>query len=145
MTAEITAIDQNDREILSVLKSDARIPWQMLGERVGLSANAAADRVRRLLRRGVITRFTTVVDQRLLGRSLTAIVDARITTTSKFDDALRRRDDVVWAAHVTGVPDVKVMVACNGTQGLDDFLQWLHKQGATDTRTDVVLRPIVGV
>mgnify|MGYP003331279654 CR=1 FL=1 len=91
------------------------------------------------------TRFTTVVDQRLLGRSLTAIVDARITTTSKFDDALRRRDDVVWAAHVTGVPDVKVMVACNGTQGLDDFLQWLHKQGATDTRTDVVLRPIVGI
>jgi len=26
---------------------------------------------------------------------------------------------------------------------LDQFLQWLHKQGATDTRTDVVLRPIV--
>jgi hypothetical protein len=24
-------------------------------------------------------------------------------------------------------------------------LQWLHKQGAVDTRTDVVLRPIVGV
>jgi Lrp/AsnC family leucine-responsive transcriptional regulator len=145
MTAEITDIDKTDREILRVLKSDARIPWQMLGERVGLSANAAADRVRRLLRRGVITRFTTVVDQRLVGRSLTAIVDARINTTAKFDDALRRRDDVVWAAHVTGVPDVKVMVACNGTQGLDDFLQWLHKQGATDTRTDVVLRPIVGV
>ena len=101
MTAEITAIDQNDREILSVLKSDARIPWQMLGERVGLSANAAADRVRRLLRHGVVTRFTTVVDQRLLGRSLTAIVDARITTTAKFDDALRRRDDVeIGRAHV---------------------------------------------
>ncbi|NCZ68504.1 MAG: AsnC family protein, partial [Acidimicrobiia bacterium] len=60
MTAESTVLDTTDREILSVLKSDARIPWQMLGERVGLSANAAADRVRRLLRRGVITRFTTV-------------------------------------------------------------------------------------
>ncbi|NCV47663.1 MAG: AsnC family protein, partial [Actinobacteria bacterium] len=56
MTAESTVLDTTDREILSVLKSDARIPWQMLGERVGLSANAAADRVRRLLRRGVITR-----------------------------------------------------------------------------------------
>ena len=145
MSAKNTVMDRVDEEILSVLRSDARIPWQMLGERVGLSANAAADRVRRLLRRGIITRFTTVVDQRLLGRSLTAIVDARITTTAKFDEALRRRDDVVWAAHVTGVPDVKVMVACKGTQGLDDFLQWLHKQGATETRTDVVLRPIVGV
>jgi Lrp/AsnC family leucine-responsive transcriptional regulator len=143
MAEEIEALDTLDREILSVLKDDARIPWQMLGERVGLSANAAADRVRRLIRRKIISRFTVTVDQRRLGRSLSAIIDARIATTPKFDDALRKRDDVVWAAHVTGVPDVKILVACEGTEGLDQFLQWLHKQGATDTRTDVVLRPIV--
>ena len=143
MAEEIEALDTFDREILSVLKDDARIPWQMLGERVGLSANAAADRVRRLIRRKIISRFTVTVDQRRLGRSLSAIIDARIATTPKFDDALRKRDDVVWAAHVTGVPDVKILVACEGTDGLDQFLQWLHKQGATDTRTDVVLRPIV--
>jgi len=143
MAEEIEAIDTVDHEILSVLKDDARIPWQMLGERVGLSANAAADRVRRLIRRKIISRFTVTVDQRRLGRSLSAIIDARIATTPKFDDALRKRDDVVWAAHVTGVPDVKILVACEGTEGLDQFLQWLHKQGATDTRTDVVLRPIV--
>jgi Lrp/AsnC family leucine-responsive transcriptional regulator len=143
MAEEIEALDTVDREILSVLKDDARIPWQMLGERVGLSANAAADRVRRLIRRKIISRFTVTIDQRRLGRSLSAIIDARIATTPKFDDALRKRDDVVWAAHVTGVPDVKILVACEGTEGLDQFLQWLHKQGATDTRTDVVLRPIV--
>ena len=143
MTVENEAVDGIDHKILIILKQDARIPWQMLGERVGLSANAAADRVRRLLRRGIVTRFTTVVDQRKLGRSLSAIIDARITTTPKFDEALRRRNDVVWAAHVTGVPDVKILVACEGTEGLDEFLQWLRKQGATDTRTDVVLRHIV--
>ena len=143
MTEKNGEIDQLDREILTVLKNDARIPWQMLGERVGLSANAAAERVRRLMRRRVISRFTVTLDQERLGRTLTAIVDARIVTTPKFDDAVRKRDDVVWAAHVTGVPDVKVMVACEGTEGLDQFLQWLHKQGATETRTDVVLRSIV--
>ncbi|GDX15242.1 AsnC family transcriptional regulator [Actinomycetes bacterium] len=143
MTSETAVLDKIDHDILDILKQDARIPWQMLGERVGLSANAAADRVRRLMRRGVISRFTTVVNQQRLGRSLSAIVDARIATTAKFDEAVRRRSDVVWAAHVTGVPDVKIMVACEGTEGLDEFLQWLAKQGATDTRTDVVLRPIV--
>jgi len=143
MASETEVIDKIDHQILGILKQDARIPWQLLGDRVGLSANAAADRVRRMMRRGVITRFTTVVDQRTLGRSLSAIVDARVTTSAKFDEALRRRSDVVWAAHVTGVPDVKIMVACEGTEGLDEFLQWLAKQGATDTRTDVVLRPIV--
>ena len=143
MASETEVINKKDHQILGILKQDARIPWQLLGDRVGLSANAAADRVRRMMRRGVITRFTTVVDQRTLGRSLSAIVDARVATSAKFDEALRRRSDVVWAAHVTGVPDVKIMVACEGTEGLDEFLQWLAKQGATDTRTDVVLRPIV--
>jgi Lrp/AsnC family leucine-responsive transcriptional regulator len=143
MTVETEVLDKIDKEILQILRDDARIPWQMLGDRISLSANAAADRVRRLMRRGVITRFTTVIDQRTLGRSLSAIIDARITTTPKFDAALRRRNDVVWAAHVTGVPDVKILVACEGTEGLDEFLQWLHKEGATDTRTDVVLRHIV--
>ena len=143
MTEINEAVDKIDHNILTILQQDARIPWQMLGERVGLSANAAADRVRRLMKRGVITRFTTVVDQRTLGRSLSAIIDARITTSLKFDEALRRRNDVVWAAHVTGVPDVKILVACEGTEGLDEFLQWLHKHGASDTRTDVVLRSIV--
>ena len=143
MTEINEAVDKIDHNILTILQQDARIPWQMLGERVGLSANAAADRVRRLMKRGVITRFTTVVDQRTLGRSLSAIIDARITTSPKFDEALRRRNDVVWAAHVTGVPDVKILVACEGTEGLDEFLQWLHKHGASDTRTDVVLRSIV--
>ncbi len=143
MTEKNEAVNKIDHNILTILQQDARIPWQMLGERVGLSANAAADRVRRLMKRGVITRFTTVVDQRTLGRSLSAIVDARITTSPKFDEALRRRNDVVWAAHVTGVPDVKILVACEGTEGLDEFLQWLHKHGASDTRTDVVLRSIV--
>lgn len=143
MTVESEVLDRLDHKILDILKQDARIPWQLLGERVGLSANAAADRVRRLQRRGIIARFTTVVNQQKLGRTLSAIVDARITTTQKFDEALRQRNDVVWAAHVTGVPDVKIMVACEGTEGLDEFLQWLVKQGASDTRTDVVLRPIV--
>ncbi len=143
MAEKNEVINKIDLSILTILQQDARIPWQMLGERVGLSANAAADRVRRLMKRGVITRFTTVVDQRMLGRSLSAIIDARITTSPKFDEALRRRNDVVWAAHVTGVPDVKILVACEGTEGLDEFLQWLHKHGASDTRTDVVLRSIV--
>jgi len=82
MTSETAVLDKIDHDILDILKQDARIPWQMLGDRVGLSANAAADRVRRLMRRGVISRFTTVVNQQRLGRSLSAIVDARIATTA---------------------------------------------------------------
>ncbi|NCZ93800.1 MAG: AsnC family transcriptional regulator, partial [Actinobacteria bacterium] len=46
-------MDSVDREILGILQSDGRISWQMLGDRVHLSPNAAAERVRRLMREGV--------------------------------------------------------------------------------------------
>ena len=55
-------MDRLDREILGILQEDARISYRDLGVRVGLSANAAGDRVRRMRRDGVIRGFTVIVD-----------------------------------------------------------------------------------
>ncbi|MEY2741286.1 MAG: hypothetical protein RL283_1388 [Actinomycetota bacterium] len=140
MARESVELDRIDREILGVLREDGRIPWQTLGDRVHLSANAAADRVRRLLRRGVIRGFRADVDHAVLGRSLEAVVRVRMSDTRGFDRAVGGREDVVWAAHVTGSSDVTLSVACDGTAGLDALISWLVELGATETRTDVVLR-----
>jgi Lrp/AsnC family leucine-responsive transcriptional regulator len=43
-------------------------------EKVGLSANAAADRVRRLRRAGIITGFTAQIDPAAGGRQIEALV-----------------------------------------------------------------------
>ncbi len=135
-------IDNIDREILGILQLDGRIHWQTLGDRVHLSPNAVADRVRRLTRTGVIQGFGARINQAALGRTLEAVIDVRIAQTQGFDDALLKRDDVLWAAHVTGESDVKLAVACDGTAGLDSLLRWLQREGASETRTDVILRRI---
>src|SRR3954453_22330129 len=57
-SCENRGMDAIDREILGELVRNARISYRDLGARVGLSANAAAERVRRLRRAGVITGFT---------------------------------------------------------------------------------------
>lgn len=142
MTVEKVVLDHIDREILSILQLDGRIPWQTLGDRVHLSPNAVADRVRRLTRVGVIQGFGARINQAALGRTLEAVIDARMVHALGFDDALLKRDDVLWAAHVTGESDVKLAVACDGTAGLDAILRWLQREGATETRTDVVLQRI---
>ena len=54
-TAETAAMDPTDSEILRLLREDGRMSWRDLGAAVGLTANAAADRVRRLRQAGVIT------------------------------------------------------------------------------------------
>ena len=48
-------MNEIDSEILKLLRDDGRISWRDLGAAVGLSANAASDRVRRLRQAGVIT------------------------------------------------------------------------------------------
>ncbi|MEK7410433.1 MAG: Lrp/AsnC family transcriptional regulator [Actinomycetota bacterium] len=142
MAGEKVVIDNIDREILGILQLDGRIHWQTLGDRVHLSPNAVADRVRRLTRTGVIQGFGARINQAALGRTLEAVIDVRIAQTQGFDDALLKRDDVLWAAHVTGESDVKLAVACDGTAGLDSLLRWLQREGASETRTDVILRRI---
>ena len=142
MATETVVLDKIDKQILSILQTDGRISWQMLGDRVHLSANAVAERVRRMTRAGVIRGFKAEVNQAALGRTLEAVIDARMPHTQGFDDAVMKRDDVLWAAHVTGESDITLAVACDGTAGLDSLLRWLQREGATETRTYVVFRKI---
>lgn len=134
-------LDRTDREIIGILREDARIPWSALGDRVHLSANAAADRVRRLLRRGVIRRFTTDVDQAALGRDLEAVIDVIISVDpTEFAERALARDEVTWMSYITGRVDFRMNVSCAGTRGLDDLLAFFKQIGARETNTTVVLR-----
>jgi Lrp/AsnC family transcriptional regulator, leucine-responsive regulatory protein len=141
MAAEFVAVDALDREILDILGNDARIGWSELGARVRLSPNAAADRVRKLVRSGVIRRFTAEVDQAAFGRTLQAVIDVRVGTGNRFHDVLTECDEVTWLAHVTGRTDYQVHVSCNGTDGLQRVLtRFRDHYGAVETLTTVVLQ-----
>ncbi|HAP77766.1 MAG TPA: AsnC family transcriptional regulator [Acidimicrobiaceae bacterium] len=140
MTAGSSALDSIDSEILAILRDDARIPYQTLGDRVHLSANAAAERVRKLVRLGVVRRFTVDVDQAVLGRDLEAVIDVRVSDIDRFRRGVLTCPEVTWLAHVTGRTDFQVHASCNGTKGLNDLLQQFTKEfGATETLTTVVL------
>src|SRR3954453_17937277 len=84
-TAILAAIDAIDHEILGLLRDDGRLSWRDLGAQVGLSANAAADRVRRLRRAGVVTGFSAVVDPAAGGRRLEALVGVTLAQGTDSD------------------------------------------------------------
>src|SRR4029078_2639250 len=79
-------MNELDSEILKILREDGRISWRNLGAAVGLSANAAADRVRPLRRAGVITGFTALVDPGAGGRKLEALVGVTVASDTDSDD-----------------------------------------------------------
>ena len=66
-------INEIDQKILGLLIADSRILQKELAARVGLSAPAVAERVRKLVERGVIRGFTSDVNPEALGYPLQAI------------------------------------------------------------------------
>jgi Lrp/AsnC family leucine-responsive transcriptional regulator len=141
---EMRSPDATDRDILSALTEDARLSYRDLGARVGLSANAAADRVRRLRRTGAIRGFTAVLDPAAAGRAVEALVDVRLdrgVDSDAFGLAAAKLDTVLVAQHVTGRFDWHLRLACRDTAELDRVLRTLKRDlGALDTETRIVLR-----
>jgi Lrp/AsnC family leucine-responsive transcriptional regulator len=140
----IVALDRIDSEILRLLREDGRLTWRELGAEVGLSANAAADRVRRLRQAGVITGFVALVDPAAGGRQLEALVGVTLrrgVDSDAFAVAAARLDAVVEVLHLSGAPDYQLRVACRDTAELDVLLRTLRNRlGAHDTETTIVLR-----
>jgi Lrp/AsnC family leucine-responsive transcriptional regulator len=144
VAATIAAMDVVDSEILRLLREDGRLSWRDLGAAVGLSANAAADRVRRLRRAGVITGFVAVVDPAAGGRRLEALVGVTLaagTDSDAFAVAVSRLEPVTEVLHLTGSPDYQLRVSCRDTAELDVLLRTLRlRAGAADTETTIILR-----
>jgi Lrp/AsnC family leucine-responsive transcriptional regulator len=73
----VRPLDSTDWSILRELQHDARLSYNELGRRVGLSAPAAAERVRRLESAGVITGYGARVDPAKMGLPLLAMIELR--------------------------------------------------------------------
>jgi Lrp/AsnC family transcriptional regulator, leucine-responsive regulatory protein len=137
-------VDPTDSEILRQLRADGRLSWRELGAAVGLSANAAADRVRRLRQAGVILGFTALIDPAAGGRNLEALVGITLShgvDSDQFATEASLLPSVIEVLHLTGAPDYQLRVACRDTAELDMLLRTLRlRHGAADTETMIVLR-----
>lgn len=134
-------MDTIDREILSLLRADARLAYRALGAAVGLSANAAADRVRRLRATGVITGFVAVVDEVAdPDARLDLLIDARMRPDAEPADVERHLaalPAVTEVLHVTGEWDYQVRLRVPTVSHLDAVVRGLKRDGgvaATQTR-----------
>src|SRR3954466_7891596 len=99
------AVDDIDRQIIALLREDARRSFQDIGGHVALSAPAVKRRVDRLQRDGVIRGYTTLVDPRSFGWQTQAIVE--LTTEGRFSGAdirtaIRNLPEIAAAYTVAG-------------------------------------------
>lgn len=139
-------LDGLDIQILDRLLNQARITWSDLAGYLGLSAPAAADRVRRLEERGIIQGYGVQLNAMALGYDLTAFIAVTLTHPSDRDDFLAQiqaQPEIQECHHVTGDHDYLLKVRCRGTQGLEQLIsKGLKQSHGLRTYTTIVLSTV---
>jgi DNA-binding Lrp family transcriptional regulator len=136
-------VDETDREIVALLRENARRSYQDVGQRVHLSAPAVKRRVDRLEAEGVIRGYTAVVDPVAFGWHAEAFVDLYCEGRMPGDAikrAVEREPGVVSAHTVAGEASALLHVMAHDTKDLEAVLERIRGfDGVTRTVTEVVL------
>jgi Lrp/AsnC family transcriptional regulator, leucine-responsive regulatory protein len=135
-------LDARDLDIVTALQEDARATYAEVGARVGLSASAVHDRVRKLEQVGVIRRYTAVIAPEAVGLMVTALIDVRPIDPSQPDDVPERIagfSEVEDCYSVAGEASYVLKVRTRATTDLEDLIRRLRETAGVATRTTIAL------
>jgi len=125
------SLDQTDWKILRELQQDARLSYNELGRRVGLSAPAAAERVRELEDAGIITSYGAQVDVAKLGLPLQVFVQLRcFPEKCLFKTSSAEKFPEILEIHkLSGSHCALLKVALSSLEHLEAFTERLNVHG----------------
>ncbi|ADB53989.1 Lrp/AsnC family transcriptional regulator [Conexibacter woesei] len=141
--APAVGIDETDREIVALLREDARRTFADIAARVSISAPAVKRRVDRLEREGLILGYTAIVDHGAMGTPLQAFVELRFDGRTKVDDIASVATGIaaVEALYTTaGDPDAVGLVRARDVADLKRVIDLLRRsRHITGTKTLMIL------
>jgi Lrp/AsnC family leucine-responsive transcriptional regulator len=139
-----SGLDEIDHRLLELLQHDDRVPVAELGKLLGIAPSTLNDRIRRLVKLGVISGFHAKVDPEKVGLDLLAYVFvgwSDPTTEQLFLETMRNAPQVLEVHHVTGAWNYLMKVRLPTTRALEGFFAEVVKQvpGVQRTETLIVL------
>lgn len=146
----MASLDKIDRQILALLRENARMSNLELAESVNLSPTPCARRVKQLEDAGVITGYSVTTDPRKLGYQLSVYIAISMDKHtaerfSNFEKKLRDFPEVVSCSIVTGrSEDYLIKALVKDMAHYEEFL--LHRlnriEGIAQVHTSFELRQV---
>ena len=146
----MASLDKIDRQILALLRENARMSNLELAESVNLSPTPCARRVKQLEDSGVITGYSVTTDPRKLGYQLSVYIAISMDKHtaerfSNFEKKLRDFPEVVSCSIVTGrSEDYLIKALVKDMAHYEEFL--LHRlnriEGIAQVHTSFELREV---
>ncbi len=137
-------MDELDRQILNILRRDARTPYTEIASKVGTSEGTVRNRVERLISDGVIERFTVTTRTGNVKAMLEISVAVDVDTASVSERMADWEEvDFVWM--VSGEQDIVLVVDAADTRSVNDLITQAREQDEVmSTKTRLILDEQLG-
>jgi Lrp/AsnC family leucine-responsive transcriptional regulator len=133
-------MDNTDYNIINILQKNGRSTIKEIGQKVGLSSPAVAERIRRLEYSGVIKGYTAEIDVAKLGRGISAYINVDVYP-KKYDlfcKFCEETEGIIEHHHIIGVHNSLLRVSVDNSDELETLLSHIKIYG--NSQTSVLLK-----
>lgn len=134
-------VDETDEKIIRILQADSRRAFVDIANEIGLSESAVRRRVKNLVDRTIIKRFTIELGEGDKTSAITLISVASMADTSAVSNQLMNLNGVKVVYEITGQYDIAAIVAAPAIADINKCIDDIRKiEGVSDTDTVIILK-----
>jgi DNA-binding Lrp family transcriptional regulator len=134
-------VDETDEKIIRILQADSRRAFVDIANEIGLSESAVRRRVKNLVDRTIIKRFTIELGESDKTSAITLISVASTADTSAVSNQLMNLNGVKVVYEITGQYDIAAIVAAPAIADINKCIDDIRKiEGVSDTDTVIILK-----
>jgi Lrp/AsnC family transcriptional regulator for asnA, asnC and gidA len=134
-------VDEIDEKIIRILQADSRRAFVEIANEIGLSESAVRRRVKNLVDRTIIKRFTIELGASDKTSAITLISVAPTADTSDVSNQLMNLNGVKVVYEITGQYDIAAIIAAPAISDINKCIDDIRKiQGVSDTDTVIILK-----
>ncbi|GAA0413489.1 MAG: Lrp/AsnC family transcriptional regulator [Bacillota bacterium] len=137
-------LDNIDVKLLEELAEDGRLSYVELADKVGLSRVAVKDRIQNLKEKGVIEKFTVVINSEKFGKQVSAFfeVDVEPKQLQRVAQNLADHPQVASIYQMTGPSTLHMHVLVENFQNLEVFIneELYSVEGITRVESSIILK-----
>ena len=138
----VILLDEIDIKVLKIINDDVRTSYRQISRDLDVSVGTIHNRIDKMVKIGVIKKFSPIIDHEKLGFVLTTIIGVRVHsgTLKEWEEETINNKNIVGIYDVTGEYDAILIAKFRNTNELNLFIKELSKDPNIErTYTQTVL------
>jgi Lrp/AsnC family transcriptional regulator for asnA, asnC and gidA len=117
-------MDEIDKKILDILREDAKMPYYKIAKEVGVGTTTVYSRIQKLIKEGIIERFSALINYEKLGYDAFIIIGLSVEP-DKIEGVAKEiseHEEVQMVGVTTGAHDMVIEVLGKDTKTIGKFI-----------------------